>query len=600
MEVAIGNSTVEILSQTRDILNMNNMAIPVSQDGQGEGMYMDNSTVNGNMGHEAQFSQHILTTQLQDERELNACQNNGTVHTLTSNMQRTENATPTLIEILNKLDKKLETSLTNIEGQLSNQNKRWQIIEQQLSSQNSRMNNIEQQMSQMNSWKQALSNTQNDVTRLNTEVFTVKAKMDSVKGKIETYDNSIQTYSDICDNIVSSNSESESKIDYLMDKLISMEISQNELQSKQANIEEKMIDLQWRGMRENLLFTGIDEPVLQRGEYENAEQTLRLFLRNEMGIDDEIPLDRVHRIGKFRPDQQYPRTIIAKFERYRDKEFVRKKAPLTLVNKPFGVNEHYPIEIENKRKLLYPEAKKARRNRDNKVRLIKDKLFVNGVEIKPIQQPDENNQSHHSIDQSLRYTNKPAPAPGGWQYRGRGRGRPRGRGITSDRGQNAGSWTAHSATWTARDRAFEMPTRNRFAPMRCDDDEAETPIARNSRKHQASSPLDADVNLKKHKEDNEADHLTSVCSQKRPNEQTVQSVDTSSNEMVVDTNKDKEVSTSYSVVCGPTNPTNPQTLAGSSNNSPLFDGPNNTQSGSAKTTVKIAHVAEQSTGENWD
>ena len=151
-----------------------------------------------------------------------------------------------------------------------------------------------------------------------------------------------------------------------------------------------------------------------------------------MGIDDEIPLDRVHRIGKFRPDQQYPRTIIAKFERYRDKEFVRKKAPLTLVNKPFGVNEHYPIEMENKRKLLYPEAKKARRNRDNKVRLIKDKLFVNGVEIKPKQQPDENNQSHHSIDQSLRYTNKSAPAPGGWQYRGRGRGRPRGRGITSD------------------------------------------------------------------------------------------------------------------------------------------------------------------------
>ena len=136
------------------------------------------------------------------------------------------------------------------------------------------MNNIKQQMSQMNSWKQALSNTQNDVTRLNTEVFTVKAKMDSVKGKIETYDNNIQTYSDICDNIVSSNSESESKIDYLMDKLISMEISQNELQSKQADIEEKMIDLQWRGMRENLLFTGIDEPVLQRGEYENAEQTL--------------------------------------------------------------------------------------------------------------------------------------------------------------------------------------------------------------------------------------------------------------------------------------------------------------------------------------
>ena len=133
MEVTTGNSTVEILSQTRHILNMNNMTIPLSQNAPDEDMY--NGTDNNNMGHNAQFSQYILTTYLQDERELNACQNSGTVHTLTSNLKRAENTTPTLIEILNKLDKKLETSLTNIEGQLSNQNKRWQIIEQQLSSQ---------------------------------------------------------------------------------------------------------------------------------------------------------------------------------------------------------------------------------------------------------------------------------------------------------------------------------------------------------------------------------------------------------------------------------------------------------------------------------
>ena len=600
MEVTTGNSTVEILSQTRDILNMNNMTIPLSQNAQGEDMY--NGTDNSNMGHDAQFSQNILTTYLQDEREQNACQNSGTVHTLTSNLKRTENTTPTLIEILNKLDKKLETSLTNIEGQLSNQNKRWQIIEQQLSSQNSRMSNIEQQMSQMHNWKQTLSNTQNDVTRLNTEVFTVKAKMDSVKGKIETYDNSIQTYSDMCDNIVSSNSESESKIDYLMDKLISIELSQNELQSKQTSTDEKVIDLQWRGMRENLLFTGIDEPVLQRGEYENAEQTLRTFLRDEMGIFEDIPLDRVHRIGRFRPSQQYPRTIIAKFERYRDKELVRRKAPSTLVNKPFGVNEHYPMEMENKRKLLYPEAKKARRNKDNKVRLIKDKLFVNWVEvtIEPTQQSDENKQSHHSRDQSLRRMNKTVSNQGGWQYRGRGRGRPRGRGQASDRGQNAGGWTAHSSPWTTRDRAFELPTRNRFAPMsRCDDEDAETPSARNPRKHQASSPLDADVNLKKHKEDSEADHSTAVYNQNRSNEQTLSLVHTASSEMVVDTNMDKEVSTSHPV-CGQMNPNNPQRQASASYNSPPFDGPDKTQSGSAKTAVKNAHVVEQSQGENWD
>ena len=102
--------------------------------------------------------------------------------------------------------------------------------------------------------------------------------------------------------------------------MISIELSQNELQSKQTSTEEKVIDLQWRGMRENLLFTGIDEPVLQRGEYENAEQTLRNFLRDEISIYEDIPLDRFQRIGRFRPSQQYPRTIIAKFERYRGKD----------------------------------------------------------------------------------------------------------------------------------------------------------------------------------------------------------------------------------------------------------------------------------------
>ena len=130
-------------------------------------------------------------------------------------------------------------------------------------------------------------------------------------------------------------------------------------------------------MRENLIFTGIGEPSLARGEYENVELTLRNFLRIKLDITEPIPFDRVHRLGKFNPEQARP--IIAKFERFRDKEFVRKQAPRTLVNKPFGVNEHYPVEMENKRKLLYPEVKKARRNTENKVKFVKDRLFVNGV-----------------------------------------------------------------------------------------------------------------------------------------------------------------------------------------------------------------------------
>ena len=42
------------------------------------------------------------------------------------------------------------------------------------------------------------------------------------------------------------------------------------------------------------------------------------------------------------------------------------------------MREQFPQEIEEKRKLLYPVAKKARQNKENRVRLVRDKLYVNG------------------------------------------------------------------------------------------------------------------------------------------------------------------------------------------------------------------------------
>ena len=47
------------------------------------------------------------------------------------------------------------------------------------------------------------------------------------------------------------------------------------------------------------------------------------------------------------------------------------------------------VEIENKRKLLYPKAMKARQDKLSKVRMVKDKLYVNGTEI-TVEEVDEN------------------------------------------------------------------------------------------------------------------------------------------------------------------------------------------------------------------
>ena len=180
--------------------------------------------------------------------------------------------------------------------------------------------------------------------------------MKNLKRKLDDYHNSIQSYSSIFDTIISTNTESESGIDYVIDKLVTLEIKHAEMETKQFKTEEKVVELQWRGMRENLIFKGIHEPKLMQGEFKNVELTLKNFLRNEMNIPTDIPFDRVHRMGRY----NFPRPKVAKFERYKDKELVRSAAPKMLVGKPYGVYEQLPAEIENKRKLLYPEAKKAR------------------------------------------------------------------------------------------------------------------------------------------------------------------------------------------------------------------------------------------------
>ena len=63
------------------------------------------------------------------------------------------------------------------------------------------------------------------------------------------------------------------------------------------------------------------------------------------------------------------------------------KAPKTLKGKQFGVREQFPKTIEEKRRLLYPEMKRARLDPNNKVRLVKDKVCINNVQHVPQQEP---------------------------------------------------------------------------------------------------------------------------------------------------------------------------------------------------------------------
>ena len=55
---------------------------------------------------------------------------------------------------------------------------------------------------------------------------------------------------------------------------------------------------------------------------------------------------------------------------------MRLTAPAALQGKEFGVREQFPAEIENKRRVMYPIMERYKQNTDNKVALVRDKLYI--------------------------------------------------------------------------------------------------------------------------------------------------------------------------------------------------------------------------------
>ena len=97
-----------------------------------------------------------------------------------------------------------------------------------------------------------------------------------------------------------------------------------------------------------------------------------------MEIIQTIEFHRVDRLGRKISGKTRP--IVAKFVLREDRETVRRAAPKTLKNKPFGVNEQFPKEINEKRKQIYPLYKQAK-NEEKRASLKIDKLYIEGVEV---------------------------------------------------------------------------------------------------------------------------------------------------------------------------------------------------------------------------
>ena len=146
---------------------------------------------------------------------------------------------------------------------------------------------------------------------------------------------------------------------------------------------ERAVNLESHSRRYNLNFVNIPE---QKDEsFEKSEKVLRRFMEVKFKLSkkdvNDISFERVHRIGKSSLSHQKPRPIIAKLTFHKDK----KICPISdrnLRDTNFAIARDFPKEIVEKRKLLVPILKDAKKNGDD-ARLIYDKLYINGQLHKP-------------------------------------------------------------------------------------------------------------------------------------------------------------------------------------------------------------------------
>lgn len=190
---------------------------------------------------------------------------------------------------------------------------------------------------------------------IDSRIETIEKDLNEVKSSLEFVHTEVQ---DLKEEIkISKKTEAETK--QRLEKLEQMN----------STLNNRVIDLQARSMRDNLIFYNLKE-----SKDENTTEVVHSLIESHFGIEDakSIRIDRSHRMGKQRGSK--PWAIVAKFNYYPDKARLLASAR-KLKGTGIAVSEQVPEEIVAIRKSLYPEMKKGR-DAGKKCKLVRDKLYI--------------------------------------------------------------------------------------------------------------------------------------------------------------------------------------------------------------------------------
>lgn len=140
------------------------------------------------------------------------------------------------------------------------------------------------------------------------------------------------------------------------------------LKRKEQLIENRLVDLEARSRRNNLIFRGMKVS----GNTNDYCQLVRRFCNDLLGTDDKLYVNRAHPLGRDRS------TIIAHLPDDRDINYIMSKVQL-LRNTGFVVHRDYPAEIRERRaKLAKVRAEVERVTGRRRMPLTYDHLTVEG------------------------------------------------------------------------------------------------------------------------------------------------------------------------------------------------------------------------------
>ena len=214
------------------------------------------------------------------------------------------------------------------------------------------------------------------VDRLEGKILTLTEENLTIKRELSEVKESLQFHSDMVEQ-----------------KLKQVESKKDVLEEKETMLE-KMAELEDRSRRNNLRFSGIEGETDET--WERSEQKVREMLKEKLGIDHDVKIERAHRSGRIKYDDgeiNTKRTIIAKFLDYKEKKCIldafREKQ---LWKKKIYVNEDFSQRTLSKRRELFKKVKDLR-DKGIKAKVIYNKIIFQESILNDTEQIDPQHES---------------------------------------------------------------------------------------------------------------------------------------------------------------------------------------------------------------